>query len=458
MRFLSIPPLLAALLAAGCSSTRDLEQVLDPYRAGQVERAADLISSEEFEERRSSARDGVIWLLEQGKVLQDAGRFEASERAFARADRRMRAFDHEAEISVSDEAAGLMAGAQQRAYRGRGWEKILLEVYRSLNALALGDLEEALVFSRRAFVRQGEAVAAGSDEIRAARRAARAQGVDPRAILGQERVQALDERVATRVTPAYADYANPMASFLAALLAWIDGDESGALVDLRKAAAMVPDHPTLEPLLAELEARAPASGADARVVVILEAGLAPVIAEDSVTVYSRNGWSRLALPILSFHEREIAALSVESPGASVRTVALADVDAIVSADFQRRLPGIVLRAVTAAILKEVATTKLRHERGDWGAVLGSVWKIATASVDTRTWRTVGAQFQIAHLERPAAGILTLAALDRNGGRHLVHEVELPESPVVILLVRCPNLLSLQSHALPTTPMEPTPQP
>jgi hypothetical protein len=449
-------PLLAALLAAGCSTTRDLAAVLDPYRAGQVELAADLISSEEFEAQRSSETDGVIWLLEQGKVLQDAGRFEASERAFALADGRMRAFEREAEISVTDELAGVLAGAGLRDYRGRGWEKILLEVYRCLNALALGDLEEARVFSRRAFVRQAQAVAAGTDEIRAARKAARSQGIDAREVLGQERLREHTEQVATRVTSAYADYANPLASFLAGLLAWIDGDESGALVDLRKAAAMVPDHPTLEALLGELEARAPPHGAGGRVIALLETGLAPAIVEDSVTIYSDNGWSRLALPALAFHGREVASLAIESADDSVRTVALADVDAIVAADFQRRLPGIVLRALTAAALKEVATTQLRHEHGDWGVVLGSLWKVATARVDTRTWHTVGAGFQLAHLDRPASGVLTLAALDRHGGRHLVHDVELPDSSVVILLVRCPNLLSLQSHVISTRPLKPRP--
>ncbi len=451
-------PLLAALVAAGCSTTRDLASVLDPYRAGRVEAAADLIASEEFEAQRSSGSDGVIWLLEEGKVLQDAGRFEASERAFARADRRMRAFERTAEISVTDERAGIVAGDGRRDYRGRGWEKILLEVYRSLNALALADLEEARVFSRRAFVRQAEAVAAGAEEIEAARGAARSRGIDPRELLGQERVREHAERAATLVTPAYADYANPLASFLAALFAWVDGDLSAARVDLAKTAAMVPGHPTLEAFSAEVGARAAAAGSAGRVVVLLECGLAPLIVEDSVTVASDNGWSRLAVPALAFCEREVAGLAVESRGSSVRTLPLADVDAVVAADFKRRLPGILLRALTAAFLKEAATTRLRHDHGDWGAVLGSVWKLATSGVDRRTWSSVGAQFQLAHLDRPADGLVTLAALDPHGGRHLVHDVELPDDGVVLLLVRSANLLSLQSHVLPLTQRHPTPQP
>jgi len=427
---------------------------MGPYRAGQVDVAADLISSGRYERQLAGARDGVIWLLEQGKILQDAGRFAASDAAFARADERMRAFDLQAEISVTGEIGGVLTTQELRSYRGRGWEKILLETYRALNQLALGELEQALVFCRRAFVRQAEAVEAHGREIERSRSAARDNGIDPGEVMGQAEVRAQLAAVETRVNPAYADYANPLASWLVALLAWIDGDATGAAVDMRKAAAMAPENGYVAELLDEIERGEPPGGESGRVYVVLENGLAPMRVEEGIGIITRNGYSALVLPALVFHPPQAAALSLGGEGGRERTVLLADVSAIVATDFKGQFPGIVLRTLASVVLKEVATKQVREEHEGLGFVLGSIWKAATSGADIRTWQTPGAEFQVAHCARPPDGLLVVSLIDSWGGRHLRREVALPPAPVVLVLARSVGLTSLEIHVIPIGPVTP----
>lgn len=446
-------------LLGGCAGAARLDPILADYGQGRIGAAADAISSPRLDGAREGRRDGILYLLEQGKILQDAGRFEESERALEQATARMQAFADSPDVSLTGELGQLLTTPAARAYRGAPWERILAETYRALNQLALGDLSEALVHCRRAYVQQVDALARHERELESARREGRGKGVDVDGVLASPEMQREYERVATRVTPAYADWANPFATWLTGLLLWIDGDRTNAAVDLRKAAAMSPRNAVVEGMLEALE-RGEGPGSDAgRVYVIFEGGLAPVREQVGIVVLTpAAGLSTLTLPTLRYVQQGVAGLALlgADGGVLARTQELADVESIVSADFQSRLAGIVTRELLSIVAKEVGTAQLRNQTGDLGLVLGSLWKLGTAQADTRTWRSAPATVAIAAFERPADGRLRLLTLDPGGGRHLATDIEIPSAPITLVLARAPSLRGLAAHVIALEPRGPLP--
>ncbi len=439
-----------ALPAAGCASSyRQLDGVMQRYHSGDLDAAADYICSPEFDDDRDGSRHGVLWLLETGKILHDVGRFEESEAAFAQADERIRMQDQQADLSLSEEVAGILTTQQSRPFRARHWQKILLESYRALNQMALGDMDEALVMARRSYARQADAVFENGAEIEKRAAGAEEEGVDESEVMAQDEVQGLLAPIRSRITPAYADYANPFTSYLAAILQWADGDRTRAIVDLRKAQGMVPDNAYVSALVTELDGGLPLDAPEGRVYVIFENGMAPERIETGIFIITTNGYSSIRLPTLYYNPTPVLALEVSdaSSGLNLSTAPLADVDAMVSVDFADELPGIVVRTVLSIVTKEVVTKQIRDSDQDLGFLIGSIWKAATEGADLRTWRTVGSRFEVAHFDRPADGRVHLNLLDGNGGRHLDSVVELPDTTLSFLFVRSVNLASLRVHVV-----------
>lgn len=449
--------LLVLALCGGCAGAAKLDPVLEDYARGNLSAAADAVSHARLDGARESTRNGILFLLEQGKILQDAGRYEESDEAFAQALVRMQRYADSADVSITGELGQLITTPAARAYRGSGWERILAETYRALNQLALGDLSEALVHCRRAYVHQVDTVLRHEKEIESARSEGQSRGVAMDDVLASPEMQREYERVQTRITPAYADWANPFTTWLTALLLWADGDPTNAAVDLRKAAGMAPGNRFIEQMLEEAEAGASPGTPEGRVYVVFEGGLAPVRDQTGIAILTpQAGFSTLTLPTLQFTSTGVAGLEVAAPGGArlAITAELASIESVVSADFQSRLPGIVMRELLSVVAKEVGTAQLQNQHGDLGLVLGSLWKLGTAQADTRTWRSPPAGVGIAVLDRPPGGVLRLSVLDGSGGRHLPTDVVIPAAPVVLVLARSPTLMGLAAHALVVVPAAP----
>ncbi|MCB9915751.1 MAG: hypothetical protein H6828_11475 [Planctomycetes bacterium] len=457
MKLLSLNPCLVVglvALASGCRSYNDrVALALSTYEAGDFAAAADELTSDDFADQRNGRRDGLLYRLEAAKALQDAGRYAESSAMFDRAVELVEEFDVAADVSISEEVTTLVTDETTRAYRGTGYDRIQLEVYETLNYLARGDLQEALVHTRRAFVRQGEAVARNAEEIAAASERAQAKGVSSEQVFDDPGYVDMRAQLDTLVDPAYAEYVNPAASLLSALLLRESGDDANALVDLRKVLGMVPNNPYLPPLLAEFEAGgAPAAE---RVYVLLESGMAPRREEFRLTLYTfQQGVSTFAIPRLEPHPNPVRGLRVRANGNALETAHLASLEAMVATDFADRLPGIVLRTVASLIVKEVATHQADQRGGDLGFVLANLWKVATSKADLRTWRTLGGEYELAVLTAPPDGVLELELLDAGGGVHLPTRVELPRARTTILYVRSPSLTALGAHVLSIGPVEP----
>jgi hypothetical protein len=437
---------LLTALSPACATSPELTELVMLHREGRHQAALALLEEEDVQRELDGARDGLLWRLEAGKICQDAAQFEESELHFRAADRRLREFDTEPVIRIGGELGALITNPAARAYRGTEYDRVLLETYRVWNQLALGDLSEALVHCRRAYVRQAEAVERHSLEIEEEQRAAAERGVKISELLQETELEKAIASSRTRVDPAYANWVNPYASWLSAVLNWIDGDYSNAKVDLHKLTGMLPLNAGVRDLLAEVEADAVAEVEGmTRIFLIHETGSAPSrISEGVVLETFRFGLTPIVFPVLSFESEPLMSFDITSLNGQLlaQTETVADLEAIIANDYEARLGGVVLRALLSVILKEVASEALiqadREEGGGekgWGFIVGNLYKVLSTGSDNRTWRSPSGRIDVAELLIPAGTAVQLQLLDPFGTRVANYQTEPQAAPILFVRVR-----------------------
>lgn len=141
---LHLAVVLLALGAASCSSFRELYPKVDALAAsGQYDQAAALISKFKDE---YGARNAVLYHLDMGTMLHYAGKWKESNDHFAAAEQRM---DELYTESITGNVGAFIVNDNTLPYRGEDFEQVIVDLYQALNWIQLGNLENALVFSRK---------------------------------------------------------------------------------------------------------------------------------------------------------------------------------------------------------------------------------------------------------------------------------------------------------------------
>jgi hypothetical protein len=345
----------AALPAAGgCQSGyRDFARSVDASIAAGDYRGAASLATARAEKKSGDRINRVVYNLEAARAAQLAGDYAASRDFFARAHDDVRPYlDEKAEAKITEAGATTLVNQTTAIYRATPVERIMAPTLDALNAMAMGDLDAARVRLNLARDWQQDAVRrygkAGASEIE---RDAAARGVPVR-----------EEGVMAAVAPyysnlqdlsGYADYGNPFASHLRGVFLLATASDAGDLerarFELRQVVAM---EPSAEPVVTpDLEAAASGGLSGPVVWVYFLTGRAPSLEEIRLDIPIPAGnvnYVAAAFPRLVINPDGVFSARVSGGGDSVGTVELADVDAMVAADFRRRLPTIVMQEVLEA--------------------------------------------------------------------------------------------------------------
>lgn len=92
------------------------------------------------------SKDQLIYLLDYATALQIAGQYKESNTYFLKADKLTDLNDYH---SVSKVTASLLTSEEMVQYKGESYEKFLINTMLAINYLMLGELDEAMVESRR---------------------------------------------------------------------------------------------------------------------------------------------------------------------------------------------------------------------------------------------------------------------------------------------------------------------
>jgi hypothetical protein len=437
--------------SAGCQSYHDQSAALaGAWQAGDMARS--VRTADRAADARGDGRDGLLWRLEQGATLRaaaiQAGSDEAllrrSTAAFDQAEERIAAAERQAALRIGAETGALLSNQAALPYNGRAYDKVMLNTYKALNYLQLGDLAAARVELNRALQRQRDAVAANArriEEAAAATRQARAGSLtdeegralrydvdraraDPQSAPA---LRAIEADLAPHLH-AYADYVNPFTVFLDGLffmLAGQDGaDAERARLSLERAAAMAPANPYLRADLAAAEAVARGATPDPVTYVIFETGSAPWREEIRIDIPTfiitdNLAYIGAAFPRLRFVGEHLPELTVQAAGQSHRTALVASMDSVIAQDFNNEWPTIVTRtllstAAKAALLYAVQK-EARHDNplAQLLTIAGIVYQSIVNQADLRTWLTLPKEFQYCRFATPASGSIILRAQGRD---------------------------------------------
>ncbi len=234
IRLMAVVVLLS--VAPGCTTYTQQNKFARYWERG------DLISAEKEAtakaEEAAHGKDAIIWRLEQAAILRALGKYEESNKAFDEAQEKIDQYAEEAKVKVGSEIGAMVSNQANLPYRGRAYDGIMLNTYKSLNFLALREPDKARVEIIRAYQRQQDAVEENQRRIEKAQEDLESQKE-------KERIQKAesDPKVQGSLTqtysgletlPVYADYVNPITVYLDGLLYFTQATSSSDWEHARK--------------------------------------------------------------------------------------------------------------------------------------------------------------------------------------------------------------------------------
>jgi hypothetical protein len=439
-----------AVILCGCAGFSEIRQTdlfLGEYYAGEYEAASTVLGGDTGLDYDA---EQLLTSLHVAMTLRAAGRFEASQVAFDRAESQL-LWKSDEIASVEDllEAGFTLVGNDLMvAYQGTIYDGVLVNTFKALNALHSGDMARARVELNRADQRQQNAV----DQLAVKVGALGAGEEDEEQYQEQvnrsvEEVMDPEGPVAARLQAVeslgqYRGLRNPFSDWLHGVFRLAAGEANRASNLFRNAAVL--EGQRNRHVLADLvEAERVAQGGTrsaGRVWVIHEDGTGPYLEQFrfDLPIYTGDGVLVVSTALPEFRPGAPAAgsLQIHLAGKEYRTEPLLDVDRYAATEFQAGYDSVVFKAVAGTVIRSLIQLEIQRqsrEQGGLASVLNVVAPIASAVVtqaDTRIWRALPQSIEVASLARPDDGRMRISA-----GTWAARELSLPPGRFVLVVVK-----------------------
>ncbi|MGO8741635.1 MAG: COG3014 family protein [Limisphaerales bacterium] len=416
-----IQPLLFAaaisLLATGCRTYEQQNRVIQYWHQGNLTSAA--AEATKMAGQNANNKDAIVWRLEQGAVLRGNGQCEASNKAFDQAQDRIDQYSQEAKVKIGNEAGALLSNQANLPYTGRAYDGIMLNTYKALNYLQLGETDKARVELIRAYQRQQDAVADNQRRIEKVQGEA-AKSKDKAAMDKAQQDPKFKDQMQGAYTgldnlQAYANYVNPFTVYLDGLYFMADAVDASDLERARKSFERIvgfdPDNEYVKQDLATVDDLMNGKPLPPTTYVIFETGCAPVrgqIRIDIPIIVTRVSYVGAAFPTLKPQGDYLPSLTVTANGTNATTSLVASMDSVIGLDFKNELPIVITKTIASTVAKAVAAYAVNAAANQQNSWLGLASQIGTAVAqaavniaDERTWTTLPKQFQVCRIPTPS---------------------------------------------------------
>ena len=414
--------------ATGCATYRQKNKTLIYWQESNLPAA--VAQATKMADKNPDNKDTIILRLEQGAVLRGAGQYEDSNKAFDQAEQKIDQYELSAKVKVGRETGAILSNQSELPYEGRPYDGIMLDTYRALNYLDLGEPDKARPALIRAYQRQQDAVADNNRRIQKAQDQLASQSQENRKIVeaaeNNPKIQSQIDAGFESLKP-YANYVNPFTVFMDGLFFMSDAADESDLERANKSFERVnsftannndyikQDLTTVQDLI-QKKPLSPIT------YVIFETGCAPI--RDQIRIDIPIFWEQLpylgaAFPTLKPQGNFAPILNVTTDGgANFRTSHLASMDSIIAQNFKDDLPVTITKAVLSTAIKATAThvawQAAQSAGGNAGDIAGFLviaaavsWQAANNIADERTWTTLPKEFQYCRLPTPPDRQITL---------------------------------------------------
>ena len=299
--------------------------------------------------------------------------------------------------------AGTVGDDRAIPYELPAFELLFGLQYQALNALALGNPDNARVYLRRATAVQEQLKEENEKPQDAAEAPAEQKQADAE---NTQNAGTAADQLTAKLAPVAdmvrASYENALAWYLMGLFFSKENDASNAAIAYREAGRI---NPAILPLTQ------PAAGSGQDVIVVYEEDLVDMQEPIKIPLpFGGTIWS-VDFPVYGAPPHIPAQIAVEVGGAVAATcVPVVNVQALAYRNLKDRIPGVATRNVTRAAVKIAAQQVANHVNtgnsyADFALMAGvftyNTFSTVISEADTRAWQTVPEHVHLARLRIPA---------------------------------------------------------
>ena len=442
---------LLLLVFAGCNAPKShLGTFGEYFRSSDYEKSLEFAKSK-ISKSKNPKKEDLLWTLQVGTLERLRQNYRESNNNFDRSEEMLNYFDFQNQ--AVDSVAAVAINENIVPYLGEEYDGIMVNTYKALNFMALGENDQARVEFNRALDRQRRAKEQFAGEIKKLQNELDKEQEKE----GSQVKKNVDNPEANKILndkypglyefEAYPDFVNPFTTYIAGVFFNLIGDNSKAVTFLKESYGMVPDNEYIARDLAVTEQVLDGKAELKDTVwVVFENGMGPVkgefridiplfIASDQVKYFG------IALPMLVFREQAYPYLSIKAGDKSYNTQIVANMDRVVQTEFSKDFKGILTRAIISATAKAIAQYALDKKDNSSPklvSLLATVYSYATTAADVRIWTTLPKNFQVARLTIPSDRLITI---ELPGGGSF--PVEIPACRNALVYVRIPRKQSRQ---------------
>lgn len=394
--------------------------------------------------------------LNSGKALFITNNYQHSVKMFDNADTLID--NHYKELittTAAKEAIININNASVLDYQPMVLDEIYLSSYKILACLAMEDKAGARIEANKAYSKQQNASEYFSREIEKANEEAKSEisSIDAK---NQKLWKKNQEETINKYFSdldkwqGYKNYMNPYSTYLSGLYFMLHAESRSdfetASTYMKRVAGMMPDNSFIRSDLKQAENSSNYNSfcKDNHVWIIYENGMVADFEElridvPAFIVTNTITFVSFAMPRPKVRDGAFPYLYATLDGKEkVRTEILTDVDSIFIAEFKRKLPIIMTRAVAQTITKTTMQyAAYKNEDQAWARILVAAYTLATSSADLRSWHTLPKNVQLAKLKIKDSDTLSISI---DGGIN-IEEIKIPRDRNSIVYIRIPSIMS-----------------
>ena len=382
---------------------------------------------------KKSEQDDLLWYLDAGLISNYAQDHNATIHYFDKSEDKIKQYDKEVLAgTVMANVGAVITNDTFMDYRPKIYEGIMVNTYKGINFLKNRDFANARVEFNRALERQRRAKEFFASEIKQEKEKVAAEETAKMkkkkinvhkaksASSNRKTKNAIEKKYSNLFAfKAYPDFVNPFTSYMAGLF-FISSHEYAKAADiLKETYGMIKDNEAAASYVRkDLEYALKASATlknsskEHYAWVIFSNGEGPSKKElrfdiPLFLVTNKINYTGIALPTFKENPEAFSHLVLKNGVKTVNTKQVASMDKIIKAEFQKRFPTVMTRAITRTVAQSLLQYQMQKQGGLLGGIVGAVYQGFMNRADTRQWRLLPKDFQIARIP------LTSPVLDIN---------------------------------------------
>lgn len=366
----------------------------------------------------SNETNNLLWNYETGSLSYFLSKYDQSVNHFDKAEWLIKEYEERVLAKNSLENIGsVLTNDNFMDYQPKEYEKIMVNTYKGIDFILLGDFINARIEFNRALVRQDRAreffkkeIELKKKEIEAEQKHANNPFVGSIA-KDNKTTDVILRRYSNLFTfKPYPDFVNPFTTYMAGLFFLNIGDYQKATDLLKESYGMIVESSKGSEYIAK----------DLKLAISQKRSLAP-LKEHYTWVIFLNGrstfkkqiridvplflfphsnayYTGIALPILVPGIKAYNTLFVSNAKQKKETKTIASMDNVIKTEFKKRFPLIMSRALTRTVVQTLIQVEAYRKLGAWEGVIASIYQSLVNQADLRMWNELPSEFQIVRLK------------------------------------------------------------